>query len=1214
MSETNRLGISITATSTATATIGQLNKTIAELQSLLGNVGGSARDASGKITAGIQANISAIQAEIAARGAQAASIKTVTAAIVAQGEAAAVVYRTLQQNIDLSFGVGSDRAIKSAADSARTLATSLSAAAEADSRFSEAETTAATRANLAAEAIYRQAEATQNLSNVNALARAERAGVAGSGVVVTQNTGLKRVAEEAAGVKAAYLSAAESAAVFSAAGMTSTEVLANSFKPAVEGAQQTIDRMTGVSREVNASSAYWKELELAGIAAGRSVDVGMGAASRSTAIFSREARHAVGVIDSLARGQRGGAMSSIGAAMRDAGMGTAALATSMGGLVAIMGTVAVLRSAENMGHWATETKAAASAAGMSVSQYSGLAEALKNLGYTGTEADVSLRKFAANLGTAIAQPASLAAEAFHNMGITQEALAATGGNAAEGLNLLADAFAHTADGANKTANMNEIAGRGFERLVPLLQGGSAGLDAMIAKLREVGIVLDDETVAKLQATSTAVEDMGTRIRGEGIAAMEAWGPTIIDLTKLLEGLGAGASSVVNALGRLASIPISGFHVAAEALAKMQAQPGFGAGTEFGAFPIPGMENTPNIPGSSAKTPEAPAGPRVSVPPLMPVKPPVSPLTTMRRDMAQASLAASDGGQSSAQAHQAEATAEIAVMQKVLATATLTAQQRVQLETELATKQTSLANAQATAGTAAAKQNYADFAAGEKEKIALAQGSGAAILAVYDEWLAALHGKYKQSAAEILKVEQAKVQEINKIRLGELEDSVTQAKSSARMGVEQTALTASQANVTALKSPDHVFNKKDTSAAEFTSQSQTDRAKGAGFEKQAQQIASTAQQQIAKFQQIADAALQGSDTQKKAQNDVTSIVQQSMAEQTALYDKAAESYRRAGEAAAAAAAKTAASFTSFFSSLGSSFDSFQSSMIKALIAPQQELIKQGLTTIKKNQGGAELQRAVQTMLLDGVNSAAKSVEKALTTMLADSLSKTAGGSLSTALGQMFSKAVSGIGGNVAGNAAASVGGAGASAGVSGIAQAMAPVTAAVTAGTAATTAGALANTSTQLAGDVANTGLTVGAITTQGTVSDMLLVALNAKPSLLGFTYSMGGIVPSAAGGMVVGGGSSGGIPSILHPKEMVLPSHLSKGIQNIIDTGGNVGGGRGGGGGNSASLNYSPTVNMNSRGRGGTGMTRGEFSQMMSQHSGSMMGEARNLMRGGMRA
>lgn len=61
-----------------------------------------------------------------------------------------------------------------------------------------------------------------------------------------------------------------------------------------------------------------------------------------------------------------------------------------------------------------------------------------------------------------------------------------------------------------------------------------------------------------------------------------------------------------------------------------------------------------------------------------------------------------------------------------------------------------------------------------------------------------------------------------------------------------------------------------------------------------------------------------------------------------------------------------------------------------------------------------------------------------------------------------------------------------------------------------------------------------------------IIALNAKPSILGTSYDSGGVVPSAEGGMVNDG--KGGSLAILHPNEMVLPAPLSEGLQRMITT------------------------------------------------------------------
>lgn len=56
-----------------------------------------------------------------------------------------------------------------------------------------------------------------------------------------------------------------------------------------------------------------------------------------------------------------------------------------------------------------------------------------------------------------------------------------------------------------------------------------------------------------------------------------------------------------------------------------------------------------------------------------------------------------------------------------------------------------------------------------------------------------------------------------------------------------------------------------------------------------------------------------------------------------------------------------------------------------------------------------------------------------------------------------------------------------------------------------------------------------------------------------FGFSSGGIVPSAAGGWALGH-FPGATPALLHANEMVLPEHLSTGIQGMINRGGANGG------------------------------------------------------------
>ncbi len=61
--------------------------------------------------------------------------------------------------------------------------------------------------------------------------------------------------------------------------------------------------------------------------------------------------------------------------------------------------------------------------------------------------------------------------------------------------------------------------------------------------------------------------------------------------------------------------------------------------------------------------------------------------------------------------------------------------------------------------------------------------------------------------------------------------------------------------------------------------------------------------------------------------------------------------------------------------------------------------------------------------------------------------------------------------------------------------------------------------------------------------------VKAIMSISALFIERGGIIPSAAGGMIAGGGTL----SILHPQEMVLPAPISRGMQGLIARG-NMGG------------------------------------------------------------
>jgi hypothetical protein len=55
------------------------------------------------------------------------------------------------------------------------------------------------------------------------------------------------------------------------------------------------------------------------------------------------------------------------------------------------------------------------------------------------------------------------------------------------------------------------------------------------------------------------------------------------------------------------------------------------------------------------------------------------------------------------------------------------------------------------------------------------------------------------------------------------------------------------------------------------------------------------------------------------------------------------------------------------------------------------------------------------------------------------------------------------------------------------------------------------------------------------------------------SFASGGLVYSAQAGWSVGSHGGGGVPALLHSKEMVLPAHISEGLQEMISSGGGGG-------------------------------------------------------------
>lgn len=103
-----------------------------------------------------------------------------------------------------------------------------------------------------------------------------------------------------------------------------------------------------------------------------------------------------------------------------------------------------------------------------------------------------------------------------------------------------------------------------------------------------------------------------------------------------------------------------------------------------------------------------------------------------------------------------------------------------------------------------------------------------------------------------------------------------------------------------------------------------------------------------------------------------------------------------------------------------------------------------------------------------------------------------------------------------------------------------------AASAATEAAATAAHTAALSANTAAIGVLSAAVAANTIAVEQLAIATQIDTTSHLFGFESGGIVPSAAGGMVLGGSATF---AILHPREMVLPAPLSEGIQSAIGGG-----------------------------------------------------------------
>lgn len=205
---------------------------------------------------------------------------------------------------------------------------------------------------------------------------------------------------------------------------------------------------------------------------------------------------------------------------------------------ALVGLVAI-----KTGQWFAglvgETQAAGDAAvktsqklGITAEAYQELAYAAGQSGSSGEELASSLGKFAKQADAA-SKGGKDAAAAFAKVGVSAAELRSGKLSPDAALAKIADRFATMDDGPKKAALAMSLFGKSGANLIPLLNGGAAGVEELRKEARELGIVIDTETAKSLEAFGDDQDRVKKSLEGLRNEAVKAILPA---LRKMTDGL------------------------------------------------------------------------------------------------------------------------------------------------------------------------------------------------------------------------------------------------------------------------------------------------------------------------------------------------------------------------------------------------------------------------------------------------------------------------------------------------------------------------------------------------------------------------------------------------------------------------------------------------------------------------------------------------------
>lgn len=215
-----------------------------------------------------------------------------------------------------------------------------------------------------------------------------------------------------------------------------------------------------------------------------------------------------------------GGLSGFAAAFSPVAAGAAA------GTLAVAGFAAAMRQAATAAQWADDLSTQANKIGITAESLQLLRQAAEAVDIPMASLDAGMQALNGTLGALkLGIGDGKIRKAFEELGISQEQLTSMK-DASDLLPVLADKIRGVGTQAEQVLIAKKL---GIEELLPLLQQGAAGIQGMSDKFRDMGLVLNEETVQRLADMNEQmrIADERSRMAGMGLGAVMV--PVLVNL-------------------------------------------------------------------------------------------------------------------------------------------------------------------------------------------------------------------------------------------------------------------------------------------------------------------------------------------------------------------------------------------------------------------------------------------------------------------------------------------------------------------------------------------------------------------------------------------------------------------------------------------------------------------------------------------------------------